>query len=196
MAANDNHTDDHARAEPPPPSPAAPPQIADPRPAYHRDPMSESPPPAVKALSPRAQAILQRVEQEALEVAGAAGTAEPTGTAEPVAHPSHDLARPRPQTADPPEPHAAANPAGEPVDTDHLLALVNALARRTEVARRQLEELTSALDVLTRGLAGPPDAGPPAAPPPPAAPAPAAHEPSPPLRRPGTPAPPPSVRWP
>jgi hypothetical protein len=159
--------------------------------AYHRDPMSESPPPAARPLSPRAQAILQRVEQEALEGGGAA---EPV--AHPaMAHPSHGLARPRPHEAletpsrSTPPPGLAA-PAGAPADTDHLLALVNALARRTEVARRQLEELTSALDVLTRGLAGPADAGPPDTPPP------APHAPPPPLRRPGTPAPPPGVRWP
>jgi hypothetical protein len=131
---------------------------------------------------------------------GLARPRPPAGEAPPIAPPGRNPAFAPPIAAaagtDPPERNpAVALPTAAAADTDHLLALVNALARRTEVARRQLEELTSALDVLTRGLAGPADApaaesrpGPPAVPLPPT--------PSTPLRRPGEPAPPPGVRWP
>lgn len=140
------------------------------------------------SLSARAQELLERVEAQAREAAHATG-GESAVLGRPGPHepplsavraptpedPAHGLARPRAAEF---EPAPGPAPAADAATTDHLLALVNALAQRTEVARRQLEELTTALDILTRDLVPPPGEAPP------------------PQRRAGDPATPPGVRWP
>ena len=108
-------------------------------------------PPPPRPLSSRAQAILDRAEQE---VERARRPDVPASAA------AHGLGRPRPASASPSTPApvgAAPAPAAsdEGASGDELLALIDALAQRTEVARRQLEELTGALDLLTRQLAEP-----------------------------------------
>jgi hypothetical protein len=176
--------------------------------------------PSATELSPRARALLARIEQ-----AAATGGAAP-GQTVTVAREATPAPSPSPSPSPEPQPEPTASPPPIPPasdDTDRLLALVAALSARTEAARRQLEELTAALEILTERLGGDapvPGTGHPAAtpmrraydpppmpppmphdqPPPPSLPSPPAHRPSPPsapgaspLRR---PAPPPVARWP
>ena len=159
--------------------------------------------PTSRPLSARAQAILERVEREAraapTPVLGRPDPAEPplsSGWTPPEAHPAqthpdpmHGLTRPQPVPATTPAqaPTARAPTARapgsepDPATTAQLLALVNALAQRTEVARRQLEELTTALDALMTDLSAPGALAPPG---------------DQGLRTPNEPAAPPAVRWP
>lgn len=158
--------------------------------------MPDDPAPPPTELSPRAREILTRIEH-------AAAPGEPL-----------------PVPVEPGQP--GAGPAGhfaEADETDRLLALINALSARTEAARRQLEELTAALELLTERLARDvaPSAGTPAGqiatpsrraydlPAPPAGEPPPASPPAPPLAPPPPapgysplrrPAAPPAVRWP
>jgi hypothetical protein len=98
--------------------------------------MPDDPAPPPTELSPRAREILTRIEHVTrIEHAAAPG-------------------EPLPAQAEPGPPGAApAAHFAEADETDRLLALINALSARTEAARRQLEELTAALELLTERLA-------------------------------------------